>query len=306
MSYFIKNKTSSLPENTIFTVCTGRCGQFSLVDYLNEFGEACLAEAEPPDLVYPNNFPLGNYLRRFQRKWIVTNEDLGRGKALGWYDNDVRKPLQHLAKRKVQRIGNLCLKQQARNYVEVSKFFIRSYCDAMIELMPDMGVLLLRRNPLFNARSFANRKKDFRLDGVMPNFRKACQPMEIDSLSTFQLYLWQWVEIELRYQRFMNDHNISRYYEFDTDSLNEPMKVEALFSHFQIKLKKNLHILEPNNTATKPVNNVTKGREMTIGTAKDLEEFDRFIEQLPVSTLIKLPHLSSYRHSYTEYLAKKL
>jgi hypothetical protein len=282
------------PENVIFTACTGRCGQFSLVDYLNEFGESCAAEAEPPDLIYPRHWPLSNWLRDIQRKWIVTDEELGRGKALAWHDNDENEPLRHLAEKRLKRIQRLCQKNKTKHYFEASKFFIRSYCDATFELIPDMGVLLLRRDPLLNARSFCNRGKDFRLDGVMPDFRKACLPMEISSLSRFQLYLWQWVEIELRYQQFLDDHNVRRHLEFDTDDLNDPAKVEALFRHFSIELKKPLYVLEPKNT------NVSKGREMTSVSVDDLAEFDRFIERLPAQTLAKLPFLSTYRQAHAE------
>jgi hypothetical protein len=280
------------PENLIFTACTGRCGQFSLVEYLNVYGDACLAEAEPPDLIYPNHWPLGNWMRHVQRRWIVTNEDLGRGKALHWYDEDRKQPLLDLARKRVKRISRLCSRVDATTYIEASKFFIRSYCDAIAEVRPDIGLILLRRDPLANARSFCNRGKSFRLDGVMPDFRKACLPMDASSLSQYQLYLWQWAEIELRFQRFVESKRIQRYYVLPTEDLNSPQRLATLFDFFSISTKAPIVKLEPKNT------NEGGGRERTKVSQTDLDEFDQFFERLPNEIRSRLPTLANYRESY--------
>ena len=49
------------PENYIYTACTGRCGQHSLGDFINRYALNTLVEVEPPQLLYPNNAPFGNY-----------------------------------------------------------------------------------------------------------------------------------------------------------------------------------------------------------------------------------------------------
>lgn len=280
------------PENLIFTACTGRCGQFSLVEYLNLFGNGCFAEAEPPDLIYPNHWPLGNWLRHLQRRYIVTDEDLGRGKALVWYDEGCTQPLARLAHRRIKRLSRLCGRARAQTYVEVSKFFIRSYCDAIADLRPDIGMILLRRDPLANAKSFSNRGKDFRLDGVMPDFRKACLPVDASALSPFQLYLWQWAEIELRYQRFIESKRIKRHYVLHTEDLNSPQRLTDFLAYFSIDILQPIVCLEPRNT------NQSKGRERTTVTRADLDEFDRFYDMLPGAARTRLPALDRYRESY--------
>ena len=93
-----------IPMNLIFTACTGRCGQNSLAEYFNRYGKDCLSEVEPPDLIYKQKWPFGNPARIIQRKWIVTHEDLGRGKALLWYDNDDNEKLEKLGKKRLKRI----------------------------------------------------------------------------------------------------------------------------------------------------------------------------------------------------------
>ena len=50
-------------------------------DFIDRYALNTLVEVEPPQLLYPNNAPFGSYLRDFQRKWVVTDEMLGRGKG---------------------------------------------------------------------------------------------------------------------------------------------------------------------------------------------------------------------------------
>ena len=282
------------PENLIFTACTGRCGQVSLAEYLNAFGKFCIAEVEPPDLIYPNHWPFGTWLRNVQRRFIVSDEDLGRGKALTWFDLDQREPLAKLARKRIERQLRLCRKARAQTYIEVSKFFIRSYCDAVAEIRPDIGMILLRRDPLANASSFINRGKNFRLDGVMPHFKKACLPMDAGVLSPFQLYLWQWAEIELRFQRFVDVNRIGRHYVLHTEDLNSPQRLKELFDYFSIDCIEPIVYLEPRNT------NESSGHDSTIVTRADLDEFDRFYDMLPVDARRRLPTLGSYRESYAK------
>ena len=274
--------------NMIFTACTGRCGQNSLSKYFNIFGKACFAEVEPPDLIYKNHWPFGNHIRTIQRKWIVTHEDLGRGKALLWYDNDDNKKMFSLVKKRVHRVERIKKRKKADTYIELSKFFIRSYCDETFKQLPEMGVLLLRRNPITNARSFSNRSKDFALDGVMPYFKKTCFPIDVNMLSTFQLYLWQWVEIELRYQRFVEQTNIKKHKIFFTEDLNDPEKVRKLFKYFDIQEIKPIVPLKPVNT------NISQGKKATVITRKDKEQFIRFIDMIPPNILDKVFYIKDF------------
>ncbi len=275
-------------EQMIFTACTGRCGQNSLGKYFNRFGKSCFAEMEPPDLIYKNHWPLGDWMRLIQRRWIVTHEDLGRGKALLWHDHDNHEKMKALANRRLKRAERVCKKNNSAVYIELSKFFIRSYCDHTFKLYPSMGVILLRRNPLMNARSFTNRNKNFALDGVMPDFKKVCFPIDINTVSKFQLYLWQWVEIELRYQRFVNQTGIQKHTVFKTEDLNEVEKVRALFQLFDIEEKEPIQPLKPVNT------NVSQGKGPTQISAADVKEFYQFLEMIPPDIFNKVKYIETY------------
>ena len=270
--------------NLIFTSCTGRCGQTTLAEYFNLFGKDCFAEVEPPNLIYKQRWPFGGTVRIIQRKWIVTHEDLGRGKALLWYDNNENDKLEKLARKRLKRISNFWRK----NYIELSKFFIRSYCDAIYNLRNDIGIIKLYRNPLKNAKSFVNRNKDFALDGVMPYFKKSGFKIDIHKLTKYQLYLWQWVEIDLRYQRFIEVHKIKKHYGFKTEALNDPKAVERLFEYFGIELEDRIRPVSPKNK------NISQGKPDTAVTSQDIDEFNRFLEMIPIHIMEKVSHIKDY------------
>ncbi|MBF0187275.1 MAG: hypothetical protein HQL50_05050 [Magnetococcales bacterium] len=277
----------------LYTACTGRCGQSSLAAYINTFGKRCFAEVEPPELVYKSHWPLGNWIGLIQRKWILTHELLGRGKALTWYDEDKDALLDRLAQRRHRRVQRLLKSHDADYYIELSKFFIRSYCDATHRIVPDMGALLLYRNPLKNARSFVNRKKNFSLDGVMPFFKKACFPIDIDRLSKYQLYLWQWVEIDLRYQRFVEENRIERHSRFRTEDLNDIAQVSDLFDQLGIERTGEITPLQPRNT------NLSQGRKATAVLPEDHDAFLQFLEMIPSDIMGRIPHILDYQKTQT-------
>ena len=282
------------PQNLIFTVCTGRCGQHSLGEYLNKYAFNTLAEVEPPNLIYPNHFPFGTTLRNFQRKWIVSDEMLGRGRALDWYRNGDDAALMRLSMSRQRRIERLCKKHKSQNYFEVSKFFIRSYFNATFETVPSMGVLLLRRDPISNAKSFVNRNKNFTLDNQLPDEKNVILKMDSYKLSPFQRYLWQWCEVELRYLYFIKEKNITRHYILNNYELSDPKKINDMLDFFAIGHADSKTIPPPD-----PINtNVESGFEKTKITREDFKEFVSFMEMLPASAGDKLPSLEYWFSKY--------
>ena len=55
-----------------------------------------------------------------------------------------------------------------------------------------------------NAKSFVNRHKDFRLDNLLPHEKNVILQMDGKHFSPYQLYLWQWCELELRALQFLS------------------------------------------------------------------------------------------------------
>jgi len=124
--------------------------------------------------------------------------------------------IQALLDKKARRIEQY----SPRVYIETSHAFLKSYWDLAHQFFPDLFVVHLMRNPLQVARSEANReqlierwhlplrhyhgrdgRKYFRwsLTGLEPIFGF----FKTESLTRFQWYLIQWIEIENRAIQFL-------------------------------------------------------------------------------------------------------
>ena len=272
----------------IFFAVAGRSGSNYLTYLFNKFGKNCFSECEAPDLIFKNNWVFGTLARNFQRKWIVTDEMLGRGKALEWYELDrTHDKLNKIALNKIKRIKHLQRRYKFQTYVETGKFFIKSQCDVMYNNEPDLNLIKLTRNPLLNAKSFVNRNKDFSLDNVPPHYKQNCLQLNTHTLSKYQLYLWNWFETELRYYRFIEKYNIQKYYDFKTENLSVKTEVEKLFKHFNINHEK-MEFPKPINT------NVSQGKPKTIITNAEVDQYLNFIDKIPDRLLKKIQYLNDF------------
>ena len=177
--------------------------KFKFCRYISRGGTSCL--------IYPNHWAFGNWLRNVQRRWIVTDEMMGRGSALDWYAGNKHIELRNLSASRLQRVARLCDRLNKKHYFELSKFFIRTYFEATYSLRSDIGILFLHRDPLYNAKSYVNRRKNFFLDNQSPIAQNVLISINPDLLSKFQLYLWSWCEVELRFRRFVSQNKIKRF-----------------------------------------------------------------------------------------------
>jgi|TARA_B100001964_G_scaffold70586_1_gene80019 hypothetical protein len=271
----------------IFTAVVGRSGQSSLTYIFNKYGIGCFAEFEPPDLIFRRKGKLGSIAQKIQRKWIVSHELLGRGKAKEWLENGNHKKLSMIAKKKIKRIDRLRKKYCFETYIEVSKFFMRTQCDHIYLNVPHLAIIKLTRDPLLNARSFANRRKRFYQDNVPPHYKQNCLQMNEERLSEFQLYLWSWFEIELRYFRFLEQHKVDKVFEIKTEGLNEKEEIIKMFNYFGIAYR-DIIDLAPRNT------NIQQGYQQTMVTSKDIKEYEDFINMVPAHLLNKVKYLKDY------------
>ena len=193
-----------------------------------------LAEVEPPGLIYPNHWALGNWLRNAQRRWIVTDEMMGRGSALDWYAGNKHIELRNLSASRLQRVARLCDRLNKKHYFELSKFFIRTYFEATYSLRSDIGILFLHRDPLYNAKSYVNRRKNFFLDNQSPITQNVLISINPDLLSKFQIYLWSWCEVEIRFRRFVRQNKIKRCFELSSVDLLDPKIFFSMLDFFSI------------------------------------------------------------------------
>lgn len=271
----------------IFTSGTGRSGQHSLTKIFNDYGIGCFAEVDPPDLYYRASGILGVIANRIQRKWIVTHEMLGRGKALEWYENNDDEKLNNIALKKINRIKRLQKRHKFETYIEISKFFMRTQCDHIFQNTPNFSLLKLTRDPLLNARSYTNRKKNFYLDNVPPHYNKNCLKMDGSRLTIFQLYLWSWVEIELRYYRFLDKYNVKKVFELRTDELNNNEKIIEMFKYFDISYREIKEKVKVNT-------NVQQGLKETVVQKDDVKEYEEFVKMIPSEIFNRVKYLTDY------------
>lgn len=209
---------------TVFALTEGRSGTLFLAGLLRRNTRDCVAVHEP-------YFDWGNPTM-FGR--AIYDHATGDVEA-------VRRRLR--AKReRVRRCA-------PRAYVETSHAFLKSYWDLAPEFFPDLFVVHLIRDPVAVARSMAAREawldrirfpfrryrggdgrqySTWALTGLEPIFR----PFEGATLTRFQWYLIQWIEIENRAMAFL-DRFEKRSSCFTLDSprdLNDPARLGALMS----------------------------------------------------------------------------
>jgi hypothetical protein len=287
------------PVQLIFTAALGRTGTHNLALAFQRYGIECVAEHEPPQLLLQQlgrhpffrergwlaeRSRLAQLGRGLQRRFVVTEELLGRGRALEWLDAGEHERIRALARRRLRRIERF-RRAGAKHYVETGQFFLRTFCYALHELVPEMGVIKLTRDPLEAARSLANRGKNPFNNSLPPDrpsnlFRIA----DWRALSPFQLYVHLWLETELRWLAFRERAGLRRVFEIATPELASAERLAALFGYFGVAHRP-FEGLAPSNV----------NREPTRVSAQDVNEFHAVLDLLPDASRERIAWLRDYR-----------
>jgi hypothetical protein len=286
----------------IFTATLGRNGSQNLIDLFNRFGIDCIGEHEPPDLPlrrlgYREFFRKRGWFgpgsqvamigRDFQRKYVAPDTMVGRGEALRWVDAGDEEKLRELSARRVARIRRFARKGY-RHYLEAGPYFLRTYGHQTYELLPDLRLIKLTRDPLRNAKSFVNREKDIFKNALPPDRPSNILRLEDwQGLSKFQLYLHQWFETELRFLDFLDRHEVSKVFVLSTPELSDPERMHEMFSFFGIEHKP-LEGLAATNTSGE------HGKQSTHIGERELAEFEEFVGLMPPRLRERLAFLQDY------------
>ena len=286
----------------IFTAAMGRTGTNNLAVLFNRFGRGCLAEHEPPALLLqqlgekpfflrrPGLRPRGRlaqFGRGLQRRYIVTDEMLGRGQALEWYDTGEHEELVRLANWRSRRIERFARRGYV-HYLESSQFFLRTYCYEVHRLIPDIGVIKLLRDPLETARSSANRNKRVFHNSLPPD-----RPSNVfcltdwRDLTDFQLYAHLWIETELRWEAFLEATGLERHVLVETRHLSEPQRVAAVFAKLGIEHKPIVGLRATNTNAEAHL-------PQTAVSMSDTEAFLRVVDRLPTNLRDRIPQIERF------------
>lgn len=215
---------------TIFTLASGRSGTHFLYELFRRNAADCHARHEPYGW-NPSMFGRPIY-------------DLAVGDIAA---------IRRLAERKA-RIIRGCGKPA---YVETSHAFLKSWSDVAAELFPDLKLVHLVRDPLKVAKSEANRHAwldwfrfplrnyrggDRRLypRWALTTLEPIYQHFTAQTLSLFQRYVVQWIEIENRAMRFLDKHrkHDACFTLQSPHELNDPARVRAMFDFLGVKLRR--------------------------------------------------------------------
>lgn len=228
--------------------------------------------------------------RDIQRRFLVTDEELGRGRAFDWLEQQQHEKLQAVVDRKLRRLKRF-ERRGYRAYFEVSQFFIKTQADYVAKRAPQLGIIKLTRDPLAAARSLANRNKELFAGGPPPDWRQ--NVFRIDDwsrLSPFQIYLHRWLETELRHHRFVDRYEIKDVYHLATEELGSPARLAAMFRFFGID-HRSIDDMRPTNT------NVASNNLETRPTESDVAEFEQMLNLMPAQLLDQIDYLRSYQPS---------
>jgi len=268
----------------IFTITAGRSGQVSLTEVINRAAINCHAEVEYPEIKPFFKGVLTKYEYKLRRKFIETNELLGRGDVLtSFVKNDISY-LADIAKKKKTLIDTL-LGDESRAYFDVGKHFSRGLHLGFDQILESYSLVLLVRDPMENILSFIRRNKNFYLDNNHPSDPVNCYVYIKDSYTPVELYAWIWVETYLRFLSMIKSDKVISYHVLHTQDLDKRAKIMELFE--VLGIKGDFHDFQ----AIRMNTSNTHDAQLTNDEKK---QFFSFVSNLPVQILNEIPIIKKY------------
>ena len=271
----------------IFTVVAGRSGQATLTEVLRRHAIGCFPafEAPSPKLIFSGS--LGRVENKFRRKFLETNELLGRGKVLRAFEQRDVDYLEKVAKQRLKMIERDLIKTDSTTYIDISKFFARGLHIGFRKLLPEISLIHLVRDPLANMCSFLNRSKNFSLDNSFPDMPSNLLRLDSRDMSLGELYLWAWCELYLRFEQMIDEGGVSHFTELRTEKLNDPKYLSARLKELDLSFT-------PIESIGKLNTNAGQGFRETRIDIESIVVFDRFMGRLSGKTLDRIRYFSEY------------
>ncbi len=271
----------------IFTVTAGRSGQASLANLLRQHVPGCYPAFEEPRINRHLPGMLGDFERRFRRRFVETHELLGRGRVLTAFDQGDDAYLEKIARRRIQMAVRILARRRAHIYIDVSKYFARGLHRGFASVLPSFALIRLVRDPILNMRSFLNRRKNFQLDNNMPDQPSNILRLDSADFEPGEFYLWAWCEMYLRFEQMVEEHNIARSVEIRTDDLSDSARIDAAFD--KLGLAHSPVVTRP------PANtNISQGLGGTKVEQQDIDLFERFTARLSADMKHRITYFSDY------------
>lgn len=276
-----------MTDRFIFTVATGRCGQASLTDIVQRHVRDAYAAFEEPRIKPVMPGPLGDLERHLRRRFVETDELLGRGKVLKAFVDGDDEFIERIVERRLSQIERILRRNGKHIYFDVSKYFARGLHVGYRRKIGKFGLVLLVRDPLKNMRSFLNRNKNFYKDNTAPNAERNCLRLPSAELSKGELYLWAWFEMYLRFLEMREWPNVTHAVEIRSGDLTN---IEAMSTHLCALSLESLPLVRTEILNT----NVAAGHAPTIVTDEDVKTFERFVNRIPPTVVDRIGYLKSY------------
>ncbi len=253
----------------IFVLASGRSGTKYLSDLFKYNIKNCISKHEP----LPNMFGKPIYWRQQEKIDKIRRKFLWKKKKIDRYakhGNDV--------------------------YIETNNAFLKSFSDVAMEYYPDMKLIHLIRNPLEVARSELNKDTWIHTTKIkilypFPKYYRGkdrakyyiwtltkkediYRDVQLKSLTPYQNYLLQWIEIENRAMQFLEEYKKydDCYTLFTPGYLNNYKKIEDMFNFFNLTLNNK----KVNMTGDKNISIIP-----TAFSKYDEIQFQKLIENLP-------------------------
>lgn len=277
-------------KNYIFTVTNGRSGQATLNKYLKLYAINCLSAFEEPNVTTILPGVLSNIEKKIRRKYLETNELLGRGKVLRAYQEKNFEYIKKIAKMRLKKINIDASKTNAFTYFDISKFYVRGLYKGFNSILNNFNLVFLVRDPLLNMKSYINRNKNFFLDNSSPSSKNNILVFR-ERIIKEELYLWSWCETFLRYYKISKNKKINKSIIIKTIDLDNSDLVKKAFDKLEIRYR-------PFKGVRKINTNEQLGILKTDISKKDIQILKQFIIKLPKNhkSLISALNSSVYFH----------
>jgi hypothetical protein len=173
------------------------------------------------------------------------------------------------------------IKKKARDgdYFESAPTFIKCFGEKITEEFKDHAVIHLFRDPLFVAKSFSNRSSGPD-EGNLHRWRlsmhgkKNILQISGNKLTLYQKNLWEWLEVELRYDKFKETYK--KTFDLSFQDINGCRSYEGMLNHFGIVYDRNkLTDILKNNKLSRNTNKIR-----TVVTDEDMAQAKDFIKKL--------------------------
>ena len=269
-----------------FTVSAGRSGQASLAALLSAHCSDAFVAFEEPQVnpVLPG--PLGDVERHFRRRFIETDELLGRGRVLGAFERGDCASLKHYGTQRLRWIERRMKMLRASVYIDISKHFAHGLHVVLCREVRSFGLIRLVRDPLDNMRSYLNRSKNFAKDNNSP--AAVCNELVMpEPLSDAERYLWAWTEAYLRFDAIVEKFKPAVARTIRTEELSDSECVSAHLKALKLSTGP-VAPVPPQNT------NQALGLPETHATDEDIRTFENFVAKLPASVRARIDYLDGY------------